>query len=69
VTGRLELLDEGSRLLIRLGGPGTAIFFSKTNNRKAQKKEYEDTCTSIDDMCAHTINVCSYSYICVLILV
>ena len=25
VTGRLELVDEGSRLLIRLGGPGTAI--------------------------------------------
>ena len=43
VTGGLELVDEGSRLLIRVGGPGTAIKIKKIR----QKLEYEDTCTSI----------------------
>ena len=43
MTGGLELVDEGSRLLIRVGGPGTAIKIKKIR----QKLEYEDTCTSI----------------------
>ena len=43
MTGGLELVDEGSRLLIRVGGPGTAIKIKKIS----QKLEYEDTCTSI----------------------